>query len=226
MSVVEFTWSEFRSLASITVACATDDAMAVLWNVRISVGSDSVTSSCTDRYRIARVIVPRNEGTTADVGKTFIVNGKVLAKFWATIKADAVKYRGNVVLEFTDGEYSGGRVVMRYRNYENGIDMSKFSNYPEIDRMLDEAAVESVSDENDGIPMFAVNPKYLGDIAKLVHPLESGRTPATNVPWEFYVRPNNTPMGRAPKPLYIRRTVDNSSVYRLEYLLQPVAKSV
>lgn len=210
-----FNGQQMRALVSTGIAASVDDVIPVLQTISVAFNAETneITAIATDRYRVARNRFTVSEGDVFDgVSFTVLLPVKPVTAFWNSVKTAAL--RGNLPVVFSvDLESdtvtgfsfeSGGQTF-------NGVPVS--GNYPNIERLI-----PSSSDVDSFKPasVFGLNPRFIGDLAKLFCADDLPRENLKNTPWNFHSQMFGD--SAKPGPVYITRPGG------VEYLIQPVMR--
>lgn len=215
MTKIMFTPEEFRAVASVGVAASSDDVTPIINTVQVTASGGEVTAIATDRYRIARVIFTPKMDNEEMVDDDINIHAKELTKFWAGIKATAIKSHMPIILTIIteEGEYGDTKkYVLEY----DGSRVENFGvkgNYPPVAKLM------AGYDEEDcaGVPAVSLNPNFLADMVKMYHPRDENRINMKHVAWQFRFKATDS---KKPGPVYITRGGDIGGA-KLDYLVQP-----
>ena len=197
------TASQFRSVASATVAASTDDVTPVIEQLQFSVDAGVLQVAATDRYRVALVTIPVETEYTGE----FMVDAKAIKAFGMTAKKEVKDSYSKEVADvlFTvddDGvTLSAGNATVFVRFYKG--------NYPPVVRLI-----EPLRANANGVGEISFDIGFLADIAKLYSPAEAWKLDKNR---QFQFSFATTESGKAA-PLYARNGELGNCI---EYILQP-----
>ena len=197
------TASQFRSVASATVAASTDDVTPVIEQLQFSVDAGVLQVAATDRYRVALVTIPVETEYTGE----FMVDAKAIKAFGMTAKKEVKDSYSKEVADvlFTVDEdgvtLSAGNATVFIRFYKG--------NYPPVVRLI-----EPLRANANGVGEISFDIGFLADIAKLYSPAEAWKLDKNR---QFQFSFATTESGKAA-PLYARNGELGNCI---EYILQP-----
>ena len=210
-----FTGAQMRAIVSTGVAASADDAIPVLQTISFTFNAETneITAIATDRYRIARNRFTVSEGDVFDgVSFTVLLPVKPVTAFWNSVKTAAL--RGNLPVVFSvdlESDTVTGFSIEYAGQTFNGVPVS--GNYPNIERLIPSSSdVESFKPAS----VFGLNPRFIGDLAKLFCADDLPRENLKETPWSFHSQMAAEVM--RPGPVYITRPGG------VDYLLQPVMR--
>lgn len=209
---IHFNGQQLRAIVSTGVAAGADDITPVLQAISVTFDAETneITAIATDRYRIARNRFTVSESDVFDgVSFTVLLPVKQITAFWNSVKTAAL--RGSVPVVFSvdfDGDTVTGFSVEYGGQTFNGVPVS--GNFPPVERLM-----PSVSDVESFKPasVFGLNPRFIGDLAKLFCADDLPRENLKNQSWFFHSQTVND--NSKPGPVYITRQGG------VEYLVQP-----
>jgi hypothetical protein len=232
---ITFSWGEFRSIASLAEIASKEDVTPVLTGVNITITEDTIRAVSTDRYRIGRIILPRDIMVRNDdigtSGDSFTISAAQLKKAAAAVKASKPLVKTGITLRYEfeaekqtetgyilEGNarvfYVGGEVVVPFvPNYSNS--------YPAVEKLMDAEVLEVTGDYTGSIaPQFVLSSSLLATIEKLIHPANEDRIAKPGTKWRFY-----TPRliaSKKPAPVYAEAIQEWKNLEgRMDFLIQP-----
>ena len=231
---ITFSWGEFRSIASLAELASKEDVTPVITGVNITITDDTIRAVVTDRYRVARVTLPRNRVERSDAGisgDSFTISAAELKKAAATVKASKPAVKTNITLRYefepekqTDTGYIlegnarvfylGGEVVVPFvPNYSHS--------YPPVEKLVDAEMLEVTGNYTGSIaPQFVLSSNLLATIEKLIHPANEDRIAKPGTKWRFYT-PRLNDSGKAC-PVYAEAIQEWKNLEgRMDFLIQP-----
>ena len=234
-----FTWGEFRSIASLAEVASKDLVTPIICGINITIEDDVIVAQATDRYRVGRVTIPRDNGSELSVrgnaGDSFTLDAARMKKVAALIKPTKKTTRDFVMASYeydqedyrddTTGYIRNVRLNIISATLSTTIESTNYvtSSYPPVGRLVDEAAAYNGSEDDGGIvDRITFNMNYLGSMAKIIHPGDLGKTPDKLNLWEMKTPYYGAADRRKPKPLYANYLLSGADTrYSAEFLVQP-----
>lgn len=160
-AALALTPSQLASIASLGVFTAKNDVMQVLTGIHLSVGNGLLTAMVTDRYRVARLIMPVDH-TGADTSA--LIPAKALADFSKSAKSvKTYAASTSITLEFSETGY----LIKDALTQASAAGATVAGNFPPMNKMF----VEFENNQNSiDLAPVGINPTMFGDLAKLIDP--------------------------------------------------------